>query len=112
MITVLAVTIGVTILLVLSVRERMKLSLSRQKSWEVEPKQSPLSQALVNLIGVAGGIYLSLTLLFTFLELDIPQKIKLGGIETELLATVSIALAIVQPFLINLYRLITNKKSF
>jgi hypothetical protein len=88
------------VLIFLSVRERMRLIRYRDKDWDVigESKSSPLSRALTNLVGMAGGIYLSMVLLMTFLEANIPEKIEVGSVSLEPLATVSIVLAIVQPF--------------
>jgi hypothetical protein len=89
-----------------SVRERIKLRASRfrsHKSWELEPRATPLSEAVFQLVGIAGGIYLSLIMLFTFLEVNLPNKIKLGGIEVEPLAAFAIGLAIAQPFAVRLW---------
>ncbi|MDD4168942.1 MAG: hypothetical protein PHD36_01550 [Desulfotomaculaceae bacterium] len=88
------------LLVIISVKQRIFLQRYREKNWEVigESKSSPLSKALVNLIGVAGGIYLSLVLLCTFLELELPMRVRLGRYSMEPLATISIALAIVQPY--------------
>ncbi|OPX86237.1 MAG: hypothetical protein A4E53_03147 [Pelotomaculum sp. PtaB.Bin104] len=90
----------VLLLVLLSVKERIFLCRYREKNWEAigESKSSPFSQALVNLIGVAGGIYLSLVLLCTFLELDLPMRVNLGRYSLEPLATISIILAIAQPY--------------
>lgn len=89
--------IFVLLLVIISVRERV----SRQKNRErflSEAKSSPLSQALTNLVGVAGGIYLSLEVITSFTEFRVPDRLQLGGISMEPLAAVSIMIAIVQPF--------------
>jgi len=90
----------VLLLVVLSVRERIRLRTMRDKNWETigEAKVSPLSQAITGMVGTAGGIYLSLVLVQTFLELELPRFIHVSGISLEPMATVSIALAIIQPF--------------
>jgi hypothetical protein len=77
----------------------------RDKNWDAigEAKSSPLSQAIVNLVGTAGGIYLSLVLVQTFLEFDVPRYVHVGGFALEPLATISIALAIAQPFATRLW---------
>ncbi|MGB9803574.1 MAG: hypothetical protein ACPLRU_00455 [Desulfofundulus sp.] len=95
------------ILIILSVRERMHLASVRNKGWDVSEVSmpSPLSQALSGLVGTAGGIYLSLVLLFTFLGLQLPERIYLGQVQVEPLAALSIALAIVQPFILKLFQL-------
>lgn len=94
-------TLVVFLLVVFSVRERMKQHKYREKNWEVigESKASPVSIALTNLIGVAGGIYLSLVLMCTFLELQLPERVYLGRYGLEPLAALSISMALVQPYL-------------
>lgn len=84
-------------LLVLSVRERVRRQMYREKNLS-ESKPSPLSQALTNLVGVAGGIYLSLEVISSFVELTIPERLQLGGISMEPIAAVSILMALVQPY--------------
>lgn len=77
-----------------SVRERAYLMM-----WRSEPKQSLLSGAIAQLVGTAGGIYLSLELLFSFLK--IPETWWNESIfMVEPLALCSLVLAIVQPFAI------------
>jgi len=89
------------LLLILSVKERTRQLKYREKDWESigETRSSPLSKALANLIGVAGGIYLSLMIMITFLEVDLPKSIQVGGISLEPLAVISIILAVIHPYL-------------
>ncbi|ACA59451.1 hypothetical protein [Candidatus Desulforudis audaxviator] len=99
-------------LIAFSIRERIKLQASRfrsHKSWELEPRATPLSEAVLNLIGIAGGVYLALIMLFTFLEVSLPNKISLGGVEVEPLAAFAIGLAIVQPFILRLWEMIRER---
>lgn len=96
-------------LIAFSIRERTRLRASRfrnLKSWELEPRPTPLSEAMLSLLGVAGGVYLALIMLFTFLEVSLPNKIKLGGVEVEPLAAFAIGLAIVQPFVLRLWEMV------
>ena len=99
-ITLLLFGLMVLLLFVVSIRERIKWRTMRDKNWDAigEAKTSPLSQAIVNLVGTAGGIYLSLVLMQTFLEVDMPRSIALAGMNLEPLASISFALAIIQPF--------------
>ncbi|MTI82257.1 MAG: hypothetical protein FH758_15605 [Firmicutes bacterium] len=92
----------VVLLAYMSVRQRVQRNL-RRKEWDNigERKKSPFSVALTNLVGTAGGIYLSLVMLATFLELDIPSKVSLINIHLEPLAAISLVLAIVQPFVMS-----------
>ena len=103
----------VLLLVLLSIRERVRLMNMRDKNWDSigEAQSSPLSRALTGLVGTAGGIYLSLVLLQTFLEMDVPENIYLGGIALEPLAAVSITLAIVQPFATRFF-VLTRKRRF
>lgn len=95
----------VLLLIAISLRERIRWQHMRDKDWDVigEAKSSPLSQAVLNLVGTAGGIYLSLVLVQTFLEFELPKQVSIGSMALEPLATLSIALAIVQPFAIRLW---------
>lgn len=106
--TILLLGVVVFFLLVFSIRERVRLKLTREKSWDLigETKVSPLSQALVNLVGMAGGIYLSLVMIVTFLEIKIPSRISFGELNLEPLATISFLLAIIQPFVLRFYRIL------
>lgn len=100
-------------LIAFSVRERIRLRFGArhrgQKLWEVEPRPTPLSDAIISLIGMAGGIYLSLILLFTFLDVMVPNRIRLGHMEMDPLAAFAIGLAILQPFFIRLWALIRSR---
>jgi len=90
----------IILLVVLSIRERVRSMNRRDKEWDVigEAKSSPTSRALTGLVGTAGGIYLSLVLMQTFLELELPPNVQMGSIALEPLAALSIAIALLQPF--------------
>jgi hypothetical protein len=104
-ISVLVFVLIILLLIIISVRERLRWQSMRDKNWDAigQPKSSPLSQAITGMVGTAGGIYLSLVLMQTFLELEIPRSLQLSGITLEPLATLSIALAIIQPFAMRLW---------
>jgi hypothetical protein len=75
--------------------------------WRSEPKSSLLSTAIAQLVGTAGGIYLSLELLCSFLR--IPEDWwNPSTFIVEPLAVVSLVLAIVQPFAIRAWAKIRN----
>ena len=102
----LIVVLAVLALVILSVRERIRIKEVRERAWDgSETKSSPLSQAIGGLIGTAGGIYLSLIMLFSFVEVQLPGKVNLLRLELEPLAAVSFALAIMQPFVIKLWQM-------
>lgn len=108
--TVILFTIIVIVLLFWSLRERMRTGFCRAgKELDTGVRESPFSRALGNLIGVAGGIYLSLVLLLTFLEIQIPSRIQLGKLELEPLATVAIAIAIFQPLFLRLIEVLRRR---
>ena len=79
--------------LVISVRERKYRMMWRSQ----QSASSPLAAALSQLVGTAGGIYLSLELLFSFLR--IPEDILGNSLFfVEPLALCSLLLAVIQPF--------------
>lgn len=83
----------------LSVRQRMVL-LKRRNPFDQLPDvpiSTFLSEALAQLVGVAGGLYLSLIMLVSFLELELPDRITVMGLTMQPLALVALTLAILQP---------------
>ncbi|MEW6697689.1 MAG: hypothetical protein ACOY35_09890 [Bacillota bacterium] len=86
-------------LVVFSLRERMRIKRYR-KEWDAigESKSSPLSESLAGLVGTAGGIYLSLVMLTTFLEIDVPSRVSVSVVNLEPMAAISFVLAIASPF--------------
>jgi hypothetical protein len=65
--------------------------------WRTDVKSSILSAAIAQLVGTAGGIYLSLELLFSFLR--VPENWwNPTTFIVEPLAVISLILAIIQPF--------------
>ncbi|EHQ91312.1 hypothetical protein [Desulfosporosinus youngiae] len=90
--------LGVTLLvmgIIVSVRER-KYRLMWRTS---QPSSNILAAALSQLVGTAGGIYLSLELLFSFLK--IPEDWWNNSVFfVEPLAVISLLLAILQPFVL------------
>jgi|SRR5680860_44234 len=81
--------------IVISVRERKYRMMWRSKS-----TSNQLASALSQLVGTAGGIYLSLELLFSFLK--IPEDWwSDSNFFVEPLAVISLLLAILQPFILN-----------
>ncbi len=90
----------VALLIFFSLNERIRLKRYR-KEWDVigESKMSPLSESLAGLVGTAGGIYLSLVMLKTFLEVEIPTRVSVSTVSVEPMAAISFVLAIVSPYL-------------
>ncbi|MCL4442238.1 MAG: hypothetical protein M1609_17105 [Firmicutes bacterium] len=87
------------LLVVFSIRERIRIKRYR-KEWDAigESKASPISESLAGLVGTAGGIYLSLVMLTTFLEIDVPSRVNVSVVSLEPMAAISFLLAIISPF--------------
>lgn len=64
---------------------------------------SPLSQAIQELVGTAGGIYLSIVALISFLKIDIPEKIIFQNISFDPLALIAITIAVLQPIVMRIF---------
>ena len=80
---------------VISVRAR-----KYRMMWRSQPTTNLMATALSQLVGTAGGIYLSLELLFSFLK--IPEDWWSDSIFfVEPLAVISLILAILQPFVVS-----------
>lgn len=75
----------------------------RQSLNHIEPKATYLSMAIQELAATAGGVYLSLITLISFLKISLPPQIIVGSVSLDPLATISFGLAIIQPVLQNLY---------
>jgi hypothetical protein len=97
----------VTIILVfLSVLKRIEDKLYRGRSLDTNP--SNFSEGLVNLVGTAGGIYIAIVSLITFLEIELPARIALFGIRIEPMAGISLVIAIFQPYIMSIYHRFTS----
>lgn len=84
------------LLLVLAVKKRMRLY--RQLPETLESKASPVSLAIQESITVAGGIYMSLLLLGSFLQLTLPERLVVADMSFDPLATAAFLLSVLQPF--------------
>jgi Ni,Fe-hydrogenase III small subunit len=91
----------------LSAREK-----ARQRDREValirgrelpEPRETPVSQGLVDLVAVAGGIYLSLIMVAGFIGYELPGRVEILGGLIDPIAVMSILLAVIEPFLSRLF---------
>jgi len=88
--------------MLLSLRQRIREKRRVHKHEIPEhTKPSLLSEALQELIATAGGIYLSLVLLISFLQIEIADKWVFFDVSMDPLAMVSIILAIIQPFVLH-----------
>lgn len=95
----LAVVLG--IFLAAAVASRMRNNRYRQ---EMDVVSSPLAEAISQMVGIAGGIYLSLIMLASFLGLNWPDKIFVCNMFIDPLALVAIFLACLQPIVLAILR--------
>ncbi len=94
------------LLALLSVRQRLANKRRRfqgKAELPLEPVTSPFSIALTELVGSAGGIYLSLVLLVSFLKIEIPPLIVIWRVALEPLALIALITAIIQPYIAGLF---------
>lgn len=92
-------------MLVLSVLKRVNIRnqrISKFKNLPTDPLESPVSSAISEMLGVAGGIYLALLMLVSFLQIDIPSMVNIYGMEIEPLALISIIITLIQPYVVEL----------
>jgi hypothetical protein len=68
-------------------------------------KKSPVSEALQELISTAGGIYLSLVLLISFLQIDLAEEWLILDVGMDPLAFISIIISVIQPLFSRLFHL-------
>lgn len=80
----------------------MRMCRCRNNPATKEVKASPLSIAVQEIVATAGGIYLSLVMVVSFLKLDIPEKMSILDISLDPLAFLAVLLAIIQPLFFNL----------
>jgi hypothetical protein len=99
--------IGLGAGVVCSVQQRRKNN--KWRSSRAKSLQSPLSQALAHLVGTAGGIYLSLELLCTFLGLSHEEWHAITPLAINPLAAFSLIIAIVQPFMVRVWEFIGRR---
>lgn len=79
------------------------LKVHHYRSSNVEAVASPASRALAELVAVAGGIYLSLVLLVSFLKINLPEAITIGRVQVDPLAIVALLVALLQPVFFSLW---------
>jgi hypothetical protein len=68
-----------------------------------DSKASVLSIAVRDLVATAGGVYLSLVMLVSFLKMDIPEKVPLFECGFDPLALMALTLSIIQPLAIRIF---------
>lgn len=89
---------SIILLFLLALKFKMNLNIFRQKDM-VESVSTPISQAITQLVGMAGGIYISLILLISFLSIETMEKVTIDGFTFDPLALFSILIAVIQPII-------------
>lgn len=75
----------------------------RDDIFGVETRASPLSLAVQELVATAGGVYLAIVALTSFLKMDMPDKVSLMQVSVDPLALTAIGLALIQPIVSRLF---------
>lgn len=101
----------ITLLLFVVGAVRMKVKIKRKRGPEnIETATaSPASIALGELVAIAGGIYLSLILLKSFLKLSLPDTINLVSYSIDPIALIALGIALLQPILLAFYYRLRKK---
>ncbi|KUO52269.1 MAG: hypothetical protein APF76_04330 [Desulfitibacter sp. BRH_c19] len=101
----------IVVLIGFAVREKVKHKVRTSSASGIpeEIKSSPVSQALAELVAIAGGVYLSLLMLTTFLGLELPSKMKLVSVEIDTIAGIALILTLAQPFILKIFKKITKR---
>ncbi len=88
--------------LVLAVRA--KVSNNRWRVEQAAAVDSPMTEAIAQLLGIAGGIYLSLVMALSFLGMEQPEAVWIGTMAMDPLAMLSVVLACLQPIVLHCLR--------
>ncbi|MDW7675538.1 MAG: hypothetical protein SCK28_13500 [Bacillota bacterium] len=91
------------LLLFFAIRAKVSSQKTRRPTSSIpdEIKLSPFSKALAEIVAIAGGIYISLSLLISFLNLSIPEQILIAdSIRLDPVAMLAIIIAIIQPLVV------------
>lgn len=97
------------VLVFLAVRSKKILLRMRTKAQMENAVDSPTSIAIGEVVAIAGGIYLSLIMLTSFLKVNMPERISFYDWSVDYLATIAIAIALLQPILAALYYRLIHK---
>jgi DMSO reductase anchor subunit len=71
----------------------------RQKRLTRDAQDTFLSNEIKNVVANAGGIYISLSLAASFLQLNLSKEFALWGLEFDIVAALSLILAFLQPLI-------------
>ena len=85
------------------------LRLTRISARQVESVASPMSRAIQTTIGYAGGIYMTLVMLASFLQVEVPERTVIHGLAVEPLAFTAVILALIQPFFLVIWDMVKKR---
>lgn len=97
----LLVLAGTGLLVLVSLWQRIRHIRMAREQEAVEPVASPVAEAVKQLVGVAGGVYVALVSLAAFLRLPVQGTIQLFGLTFDPMALAALIIAIVQPFFLS-----------
>ncbi len=90
-------------LTVWAVRSRVNIKRRRAFDTMETAVASPASVAIGELIAIAGGIYLSLMVVVSFLKITLPDTVTISHLQLDPLAIIAIVIALLQPIFMSLY---------
>lgn len=99
----IVIILGIFFLIYLAIKSRIFLNRQRRKELP-ETINSPFSEAITQLLGIAGGIYLSLVMLSSFLSIPIPETISFFSWTVDPLALFSLLIAVFQPLMLTVLK--------
>ncbi len=97
---ILLVTIG---FVVWAVKSRIEIRRKRVTENVEVAEASPMSVAIGELVAIAGGIYISLVLIVSFLKMQIPERVCWFNVSLDPLAMIAVIAALLQPIVILFY---------
>ena len=89
---------SIILLFLIALKSKINLNKFRQKDL-VESVSTPISQGITQLVGMAGGIYISLVLLTSFLSIETMDKVTIDEFTFDPLALLSMFVALIQPII-------------
>lgn len=92
-----------------------KAYLKRQKVAKTKTVRSDnntglFSNALFELVSAAGGVYIAIIMLITFLKIQIPEKWPVLDVSLDPIALVSLVLVAIQPIIVRLIHVVKRLK--
>ncbi len=90
-------------LIVWAIKSRIDIRRKRITENVETAEASPMSVAIAELVAIAGGIYISLVLIVSFLKMQIPERVYWFNVSLDPLAMIAVIAALLQPIIILFY---------